>query len=112
MMEERYRITTLQDVVKATREAGFTMRQGMDQFQKAWLKAELGAHEGNQCAVAEALGMHRNTLGRLMDRIGLGRPAWRSYRIPKDRARRVTLVDHVSHRTIAQSVQKSSNAQQ
>ena len=51
--------------------AGLTMHEAMDGFRLFWLREALGRYGNNQCATAEAERMHRNTMGRLLKRLGL-----------------------------------------
>jgi DNA-binding NtrC family response regulator len=42
-------------------------------LRREWLSQELIAARGNQCKAAERLGVHRNTLAREMDEVGIKR---------------------------------------
>lgn len=43
----------------------------VDEFKKTFISAMLKERRGNQCAVAADLGVHRNTLSRQMQALGI-----------------------------------------
>lgn len=63
---------------------GITYAEAVREFKKRFLLEVLGRHRGNQCKAAKDLGVHRNTLSRMVAeleinpaeiRTGLKRPA-------------------------------------
>ena len=61
----------LNNLVTQMDSSGVTYREGVRQFKRAFLREILTRHHGNQCKAAGELGMHRNTLARTMDELGL-----------------------------------------
>ena len=55
--------------------AGIFLPQAVAILERGMITAALRNAEGNQCAAAKALGIHRNTLQRKMSDFGLGKPA-------------------------------------
>ena len=46
--------------------AGVSYADSIKQFKRRYIMEVLAQHKGNQCKAAEELGMHRNTLSRLL----------------------------------------------
>lgn len=55
----------------ATELAGRTLRDAVDDYQRALIRQELARADGNAAAAARALGMHRSNLHHLAKRLGL-----------------------------------------
>ena len=80
----------LDQAVTLLRECGISFREGLHQFEKRWLEQTYAAAHGNQCVAARELEMHRNTLQRWDDLLGIDRRQFRSkpvYRTRKSSAR-------------------------
>jgi DNA-binding NtrC family response regulator len=58
--------------------AGIFLPQAVEILERGMIAAALRNAEGNQCATAKALGIHRNTLQRKMTEFGLGKPPRKS----------------------------------
>ena len=56
----------LQSLVTQMHSSGVSYTEALRQFKKRYLLEVLAHHKGNQCKAAEELGMHRNTLSRLL----------------------------------------------
>ncbi len=54
--------------------AGMFLPQAVGILERGMIAGALRIAEGNQCAAAKALGIHRNTLQRKMTEFGLGKP--------------------------------------
>jgi len=50
---------------------GIRYEDAVRHFKRQYLVEVLMAHRGNQCKAAEELGMHRNTLSRIMAELDL-----------------------------------------
>lgn len=50
---------------------GITYSEAVREFRKRFLLEVLLAHRGNQCKAAEELGVHRNTLSRMMSELAI-----------------------------------------
>ena len=50
---------------------GIFYTQAVYEFRRQFLMTLLLHHRGNQCAVAKALGVHRNTVRRQLDELGI-----------------------------------------
>jgi DNA-binding NtrC family response regulator len=50
---------------------GLTYAEAVREFKRRYIQEVLGAHRGNQCKAAKALGMHRNTLSRTLAELDL-----------------------------------------
>lgn len=51
--------------------SGFTLHEAQEAFTHALVLAALEANRDNQCRAAERLGVHRNTLGRVLVQAGI-----------------------------------------
>jgi DNA-binding NtrC family response regulator len=58
--------------------AGIFLPQAVEILERGMISGALRTAEGNQCAAAKALGIHRNTLQRKMVEFGLGKPPRKS----------------------------------
>lgn len=61
----------LDSLVTQMHSSGVRYDQAVREFKRQYLREVLVAHRGNQCKAAEELGMHRNTLSRVMVELGL-----------------------------------------
>ena len=61
----------LDNLVTQMHSSGMRYEDAVREFKKQYLREVLVAHRGNQCKAAEELGMHRNTLSRIMADLGL-----------------------------------------
>jgi DNA-binding NtrC family response regulator len=51
--------------------SGIPYEHAVREFKRQYLREVLVAHKGNQCKAAEELGIHRNTLSRVMAELDL-----------------------------------------
>jgi Fis family transcriptional regulator len=74
----------LDNLVVQMYASGITYEEAVREFRRRYIQEVLGHNKGNQCKAARELGVHRNTLSRIMadlelDRaqikLGLKRPA-------------------------------------
>jgi Fis family transcriptional regulator, factor for inversion stimulation protein len=68
----------LDSLVTQMHSSGVRYDEAVREFKKQYLREVLVAHRGNQCKAAEELGMHRNTLSRVMAELGLDLAAVRA----------------------------------
>jgi DNA-binding NtrC family response regulator len=61
----------LDSLVTQMHSSGMGYEEAVREFKKQYLREVLVAHRGNQCKAAEEMGMHRNTLSRIMADLGL-----------------------------------------
>lgn len=52
-------------------EHGISFEDARNEFEKRFIKRVLEKYKGNRCRTAETLGIHRNTLSRKMEELGL-----------------------------------------
>ena len=52
-------------------ESGIQYSEAVSEFEKQFILRVLEKHHGNQSRTAEALGIHRNTLSRKREELGL-----------------------------------------
>ncbi len=50
---------------------GITYAEAVRAFKRRFLLQVLAGHNGNQCKAAEELGVHRNTLSRMIAELGI-----------------------------------------
>lgn len=62
---------SLRAEIRARLDHGFKHRDTMQTCERLILEEGLRKHNGNQCATAEYLGMHRNTLGHKLEELGI-----------------------------------------
>ncbi|MFZ0661725.1 MAG: helix-turn-helix domain-containing protein [Acidobacteriaceae bacterium] len=56
----------LDSLVTQMHDGGITYEEAVREFKKRYLIEVLAHHRGNQCKAAKELGMHRNTLSRII----------------------------------------------
>lgn len=61
----------LEVMVSQMYEGGILYAEAVREFKKTFIAHVLEQHRGNQCKAAKQLGMHRNTLSRTLDELGL-----------------------------------------
>jgi DNA-binding NtrC family response regulator len=85
-------------------ESGISLSRAKEEFTRETIKFQLTQYRGNQCKVARMLGVHRNTLSRMMKLLGIeaDHEHWRTmYR----------LQDEQAVKFVAQSASGSSSVQ-
>ncbi len=74
----------LDNLVTQMYASGIPYEEAVREFRRRYIQEVLGRNKGNQCKAARELGVHRNTLSRIMDdleldatqiKLGLKRPA-------------------------------------
>lgn len=61
----------LDSLVTQMHSSGIRYEDAVREFKKQYLREVLVANRGNQCKAADELGIHRNTLSRIMAELGL-----------------------------------------
>ena len=61
----------LEALVNQMIEKGIAYDDAVGEFQKKFIKGVLDRNHGNQSKAAKVLGIHRNTLGRKVEELGL-----------------------------------------
>jgi Fis family transcriptional regulator len=61
----------LEALVNQMIEKGVAYDDAVGEFQKKFIKGVLDRNHGNQSKAAKELGIHRNTLGRKVEELGL-----------------------------------------
>ena len=61
----------LESLVTQMHTGGITYSEAVREFKKRFILEVLAAHRGNQCKAAKELGMHRNTLSRTLEELGI-----------------------------------------
>lgn len=56
----------LDNLVAQMRAGGITYEEAVREFKRRFLLDVLASHRGNQCKAAKELGVHRNTLSRML----------------------------------------------
>jgi Fis family transcriptional regulator, factor for inversion stimulation protein len=56
----------LDNLVMQMRAGGITYDEAVREFKRRFLLEVLASHRGNQCRAAKELGVHRNTLSRML----------------------------------------------
>ncbi len=56
----------LDNLVTQMRAGGITFDEAVREFKRRFLLEVLAHHRGNQCRAAKELGVHRNTLSRML----------------------------------------------
>lgn len=73
----------LDNLVTQMYASGITYEEAVREFRRRYIQEVLGRNKGNQCKAAQELGVHRNTLSRIMEdleldaaqiKLGLKRP--------------------------------------
>jgi len=68
----------LEALVNQMIEKGVLYDDAVWEFQRKFIKGVLDRNRGNQSRTAKALGIHRNTLGRKVEELGINRRARRN----------------------------------
>jgi two-component system nitrogen regulation response regulator GlnG len=63
----------LEALVSQMVERGILLEEALAEFEKKFIKAVIENTKGNQSRAAQLLGIHRNTLGRKIERFRLDR---------------------------------------
>ena len=71
-------------------EQGVQYEDAVAEFEKRFIKRVLDNHRGNQTKTAEALGIHRNTLGRKLEELEFDHRPRQRQRRPADQRKRET----------------------
>jgi DNA-binding NtrC family response regulator len=61
----------LESLVSQMHMGGITYAEAVREFKKRFILEILASHRGNQCKAAKELGMHRNTLSRTLEELGV-----------------------------------------
>ena len=61
----------LESLVIQMHTGGITYTEAVREFKKRFILEVLSNHRGNQCKAAKELGMHRNTLSRTIEELGI-----------------------------------------
>ncbi len=61
----------LESLVTQMHTGGITYSEAVREFKKRFILEVLAVHRGNQCKAAKELGMHRNTLSRTLEELGI-----------------------------------------
>ena len=61
----------LESFITQLRIAGVPYSQAVHAFRKQFIWTMLVHHHGNQCKAAKELGVHRNTIKRMLDELGI-----------------------------------------
>lgn len=70
----------LEVLVSQMIEKGVDFRDAVKEFEKTFIQGVLAKTRGNRSKAATTLGMHRNTLGRRLEELGLNHHSRRSAR--------------------------------
>jgi Fis family transcriptional regulator len=68
----------LDSLVKQMYQRGILFREAVSEFQKAFITSAVREYKGNLSKAAPKLGVHRNTLTRMIAQFGLDISAFRS----------------------------------
>ncbi len=61
----------LEGLITQMHTGGITYTEAVREFKKRFILEVLAGHRGNQCKAAKELGMHRNTLSRTLEELGI-----------------------------------------
>jgi DNA-binding NtrC family response regulator len=61
----------LEVLISQMYDSGILYAEAVREFKKTFIAHVLEQNRGNQCKAARQLGMHRNTLSRTLDELGL-----------------------------------------
>ena len=61
----------LESLIRRMRTGGICYSEAVSEFKKSFVLEVMIVHRGNQCKAAKELGMHRNTLGRTLEELGI-----------------------------------------
>jgi Fis family transcriptional regulator, factor for inversion stimulation protein len=64
-------IGELESLIVQLRTAGVPYSQAVHVFRKQFISTLLTRHHGNQCKAAKELGVHRNTIKRMLKELGI-----------------------------------------
>jgi DNA-binding NtrC family response regulator len=70
----------LDSLVKQMHQRGILYREAVSEFQKVFIASVLREYKGNLSTAAPKLGMHRNSLTRVISQLGLDISVFRSPR--------------------------------
>lgn len=59
----------LDNLVTQMHAGGITYDEAVREFKRRFILEVLASHKGNQCKAAQELGVHRNTLSRILDEL-------------------------------------------
>jgi|SRR5919108_322748 DNA-binding protein Fis len=79
----------LEALVEQMYDGGILYREAVREFKRTFLVTVLRHHKGNQSKAARTLGVHRNTLARMLEELGMRTEKQRGRRAPQ----RVSLVE-------------------
>jgi transcriptional regulator with GAF, ATPase, and Fis domain len=74
-------------LVREMRIAGITYGEASAAFRRQFLFEILNCNGWNQCKAAKALGVHRNTIGHMLDELGID-PKGKALHLQKLRSQR------------------------
>lgn len=57
----------LDNLVTQMHAGGITYEEAVREFKRRYILEVLACHRGNQCKAAQELGVHRNTLSRILE---------------------------------------------
>lgn len=81
----------LDSLVMQMRAGGITYEEAVREFKRRFLLEVLANHRGNQCKAAKELGVHRNTLSRMLAELQIDPAAVRTGARRPPRSERGTL---------------------
>jgi len=61
----------LESLVTQMHTGGITYTEAVREFKKRFILEVLASNRGNQCKAAKELGVHRNTLSRTLEELGI-----------------------------------------
>lgn len=61
----------LESLINQMIEHGISFEDGVTEFEKRFIRKVMEKHKGNQSKSAQTLGIHRNTLSRKIEELGL-----------------------------------------
>ncbi|PYV27072.1 MAG: histidine kinase [Acidobacteria bacterium] len=65
----------LETLISQMIEKGVLFADAVTEFERTFIRGVLEKNRGNQSKAAKALGIHRNTLGRKLEQLGLNHRA-------------------------------------
>jgi Fis family transcriptional regulator len=81
----------LDNLVAQMRAGGITYDEAVREFKRRFLLEVLASHKGNQCKAAKELGVHRNTLSRMLAELQIDAAVVRSGTRKPPRSERISL---------------------
>lgn len=88
----------LDTLIKHMHQRGILYREAVGEFQKAFLAAALREDKGNLSRTAPKLGVHRNTLTRMIAQLGIDISAFRHSRRRPPRSVNTAYRGKISHK--------------